>query len=95
MGNEIKLRRMKDFTPEELKELKDWFDVGIYKAHLNGDWISDKVLEIEERYQNKSKNCPECRGESDPKYDDLCGDGYRVCSVCSQEYYMDVEYKKE
>jgi len=53
MNRKIKLRRMKDWSKKEKMELKEYFNKEIYKAHLDDTWWSDKILEMEEKYQNE------------------------------------------
>lgn len=41
----------------------------------------------------KTTACPECRC-ADYSHKNECGDGYRVCVECGQEWYTDINYKK-
>lgn len=37
--------------------------------------------------------CPEC-GCEDYMNEDVCGDGYRECEDCCQEWWTDINYKE-
>ena len=43
-------------------------------------------------HHSEDKHCPEC---GCPWYGNknLCGDGYRTCYLCGQEWWEDVTYK--
>lgn len=43
---------------------------------------------------NKCNACPEC-GCDEYEYENLLGDGFRLCAKCGQDWWTDIDYKKD